>query len=275
MKLFLRIAFCFCLSTGAGLAQRGGGGGHAGGGHAGGGGSSAGHSGGFSGGMSSRSSGFVGGGGSRVGGSISSSHGGGFAGGGIRVGGGFGSAGFFRGGNRGFGGFGGFNRGFRGFYPYYGGFYSPYYSVGYGFGYGYSPSYYDYGYYGPAYSEPAYESPSNAMVYQQPAPTNIYVERANPVTRSYDEYGQPSAPAPWQQSPSAMPNASAGSPVYLIAFADHTIRATAAYWVEGSTLHYVTLEHEHKQTPLASVDRAMSLQLNRERHVSFALPTGQ
>jgi hypothetical protein len=42
--------------------------------------------------------------------------------------------------------------------------------------------------------------------------------------------------------------------------------------VSGDTLHYVTLEHQEKLAPLASVDRALSAQLNRERHVSFALP---
>ena len=40
------------------------------------------------------------------------------------------------------------------------------------------------------------------------------------------------------------------APVYLIAFRDHTIRAAVAYWVDGNTLHYVTLEHESKQALL-------------------------
>ena len=75
--------------------------------------------------------------------------------------------------------------------------------------------------------------------------------------------------------PPAQANASTTSPVYLIAFTDHTIRATAAYWVEGATLHYVSLEHEHKQAPMNTVDRALSVQLNRERRVAFALPNGQ
>jgi hypothetical protein len=94
---------------------------------------------------------------------------------------------------------------------------------------------------------------------QQP----IYVERANPVTHEYDQYGQEvrgGAPA------------STGPPIYLIAMKDHVIRAAAAYWVEGSILHYVTLEHEAKTVPLEGVDRPLSAQLNRERRVQWSLP---
>jgi hypothetical protein len=50
------------------------------------------------------------------------------------------------------------------------------------------------------------------------------------------------------------------------------IRAAASYWVDGGTLHYVTLQREEKQVPLDTVDRDLSLQLNRERRVSFQLP---
>jgi hypothetical protein len=59
---------------------------------------------------------------------------------------------------------------------------------------------------------------------------------------------------------------------YLIAFKDHRITAAVSYWVEGNTLHYVTRQHEQRQTPLDSVDRAFSEQLNRDRHVNFKLP---
>jgi hypothetical protein len=86
------------------------------------------------------------------------------------------------------------------------------------------------------------------------------VERATPVTHQYDEYGQEAAPA------------SGGSPLYLIAFKDHNIRAAVSYWVNGHTLHYVTLEREEKQVPLDSVDRDLSIRLNRERRVQMQLP---
>ena len=86
----------------------------------------------------------------------------------------------------------------------------------------------------------------------------VYCPSASPVTRGYDQYGQ-------QVQPGA-------SPLYLIAFNDHTIRAAISYRVEGNTLHYVTTDREDKQAPLDTVDRALSTQSNRERRVPFQLP---
>ena len=232
------------------------------------------------------------GGGSRGGGGIARG-GGGFTGGGFRGGsggsafrggGGFTGGGGFRGGSGGFIGGGGFRGGggrFSGFRGYYGSYYSPYLYSGYGFGlglgygYGYSPWYdgYDYGYSPyPAYSYPVYQpSPNTTVVYapqaQEQAPAVVYVERANPLTREYDQYGQ-------QISGPTQP-ANSAAPLYLIAFRDHSIRAAAAYWVEGGTLHYTTLEHEQKQAALSTVDRDLSGQLNRERRVAFSLPASQ
>jgi hypothetical protein len=99
---------------------------------------------------------------------------------------------------------------------------------------------------------------------QAQAPTTVYVERPNSLTREYDQYGQ--------QSNRPMAATDSASPLYLIAFRDHTIRAAAAYWVEGDTLHYITQEHEQKQAALGTVDRDLSGQLNRERRVAFSLP---
>ena len=216
--------------------------------------------------------GFRGGGGITRGGSI----GGGFTGGGFRGGGGsvfrggigIGRSSGFRGGYGGYGGYGSYYGG-----GYYGSYYSPYFYPGYGLGYGYWPGYADYGSSSyPAYSYPVYEpSPNVTMVYappaQAPAPATVYVERANPLIREYDQYGQ--------QTNRPTPPTDSGSPLYLIAFRDHSIRAAAAYWVEGGTLHYVTLEHEQKQAALGTVDRDLSGQLNRERRVAFSLPAAQ
>jgi hypothetical protein len=246
MKLVLRIALCCILAAGVGVAQRHGGGGSIGGGSRGGGGSIGG---GFRGGGGSIGGGFRGGG----------SIGGGFRGGGS-IGGAF-RGGGFRGG--GYGGYGG----------YYGSYYSPYFYSGYGLGYGYSPWYSDYGYNSyPDYSYPVYQSsPNVTVVYAPPAPapapSTVYVERPNPATREYDQYGQ--------QTNRPTSSADSAAPVYLIAFRDHSIRAAAAYWAEGGTLHYVTLEHEQKQAPLNTVDRDLSGQLNRERRIAFSLPASQ
>jgi len=201
-------------------------------------------------------------------------HGGG-GGGGFRggsIGGGFRGGGGFIGG-------GGFRGGFGGYRGYYGGF-----GLGYGYGYGYPyygaaywgyPGYYP-GYYGYPYvstypSYPVYEyntSPNVTVIYpaQQQAPVPVYGSPAQPAIPSYDQYGQAVRPG------SAAPAAPNPSPIFLIATKDQTIRAASSYWVDGTTLHYVTLQQEQKQLPLDTVDRALSLQLNRERHVPFTLP---
>jgi hypothetical protein len=205
----------------------------------------------------------MGGGGFRGGGGITR---GGMGGGGFRGGGGINRGGIGGGVFRG----GGIGRswGFRG---YYGSYYSPYMYSGFGLNYGYWPSYSDYGYSPyPAYNYPVYEpSPNMTVVYAPPAPApaTVYVERDSPTTRERDQYGQET-----DRSTSATNSA---PPIYLIAFRDHTIRAAAAYWAEGGTLHYVTLEHEQKQTALSTVDRDLSAQLNRERRIAFALPASQ
>jgi hypothetical protein len=269
MRVLLQLALCGMLAGSGALAQRGGGGhGGGGGGFRGGGGMGGGFRGGGMGG------GFRGGG---MGGGFR----GGFGGGGFRGGGFRGGFNNFKGGRfnnfrfNNFGRFGRFNNGFGGgFWP------------GWGWGWGglgwgdwgwpdsswYCDSYLGcgdggYGYGGGAAA--SYYNPSpNVTVIAPPAQPQaypVYVERANPVTHEYDQYGQETT-----GGASAVSN---GPPIYLIAMKDHVIRAAAAYWVEGANLHYVTLQHEGKQVPLDSVDRPLSIQLNRERRVQFVLPT--
>jgi hypothetical protein len=78
-------------------------------------------------------------------------------------------------------------------------------------------------------------------------------------------------PAP-RQAPQAPQAQQYGDPLYLLAMRDGTIRAVLSYWADGPTVHYVTMDHEQKQAPLSSVDRALSERLNRERNVAFRLP---
>ena len=144
--------------------------------------------------------------------------------------------------------------------PYYG-----YWDDPYGYGYG-------------CYVDPAYTSSYGAGYEYNPSPNVTVIYPANPQTsrstrrpsqpviRNYDGYGQEV-----QSAPRRRPH-TAGSPIYLIATKDQAIRAAASYWVEGKTLHYVTLQHEEKQIPLDSVDRQLSWDLNRERRVPFQLP---
>jgi len=202
--------------------------------------------------------------------------GGGFSGGGMRGGGsfsGFRGGGSFNGFRGNVGGFrGGFNRGFGfrgfsnfGYYPYglYGGlWYDPFW---YDF---WNSDYYPSSY--PSYSYP-YEYPYGG--YGNGGPSVMVISNA--------PYAYPAPPAPeiisappaTAAAPAAPPQASKyEEPLYLIASHDGTIRAVLAYWIDGTTVHYVTMEHEQKQTPLSSIDRNLSERLNRERNVTFRLP---
>jgi hypothetical protein len=61
--------------------------------------------------------------------------------------------------------------------------------------------------------------------------------------------------------------------IFLIAMKDHTIYPVIAYWVDGDTLNYVTVETVVKRVPLDQVDRDLSRQLNDQRNVEFKLPS--
>src|SRR5579875_4040947 len=240
MRLGLRLVLCCMLAAGGAMARGGGGG--------------------------ARGGGF---------------RGGGFVGGRFRGGFGFGG---FRGGT--FGRFG-FNRfGFvGGFGPGWGWGWSPWLTAWgwplWGWGWPlWGPDYYCDPYYSPCgspYSSPyasvgyaGYQiSPNVTVVYPPPAYASASTGPA--VIRQYDEYGQEIPPT---QAPAANePAASAQAPIYLIAFnGTSVIYAAMAYWVDGNMLHYVTLEHQERQAPLSTVNRALSLQLNRERRVPFQLP---
>ncbi|MGA2274865.1 MAG: hypothetical protein ABSH00_15010 [Bryobacteraceae bacterium] len=246
MRALFRVTLAFSVLAWCAMAQRGGGHGGGGGGFHGGGG------GGF---HSSIGGGFHGGG--AIGGS-------GYRGG---YGYGYGRGGYGYGRGYGYGGWG-----YGGYLPYYGWGY-PWYGFGLGYwpDYGYY-NYYPYGYsYPDTYSDPGYAySPGPAMTYapadppaQAVAPSS-YGGAAHPVTRSYDEYGQETA--------AAGGSATSSSPIYLIAQKDGEIQAAASYWIAGQTLHYVTLDRQEKQVELSSIDRALTQQLNHERHVSITLP---
>ena len=79
------------------------------------------------------------------------------------------------------------------------------------------------------------------------------------------------APSAWNAGPNTQTR-KYEEPLYLLAMKDGTIRAVLAYWVDGMTVHYVTMDHEQKQTMLSSLDRSLSERLNRERNVTFQLP---
>jgi hypothetical protein len=116
---------------------------------------------------------------------------------------------------------------------------------------------------------------------QPPVIINQYytVGDPKPVVR---EYAEGSLPEPgdstihaYRAPPPAQPAPEAGQPtIYLIAFTDHNIQAAVGYWLEGDTLHYISLQGTHNRASIELVDRAFSERLNRERNVEFDLGPG-
>jgi hypothetical protein len=233
MRRFILVLFICTFPI---LAQRGG--------HGGGGGGMRGGSGGMRGGS----------GGGMRGGSSGGFRGGGFsggfhAGGGFRNGfrGGFNNQRFFRG-----------NFGFRRFPRTF--FYPAFYG--------------DFGFYDPYFynSYPNYGSYPSAGYSYNSDPTPVIISQ-----NYYSGYPAETQPAPRVEEYRPPPQSATTeerkdeSSLYLIAFKDHIIRAVIAYWADGAILHYVTMDHEQKQTTVTSVDRDLSERLNRERNVAFHL----
>jgi hypothetical protein len=180
-------------------------------------------------------------------------------GGGFR-GGGFGGSGF-HGGFGGFhGGMNGFRGGFRGgFYPRnrafvgwgYGGGYWPYYGAGWGYPY-YGYPYYGYPYYAYPYQAYSYQAYSYPYAYSYPSNDSGY---------AYSGPDQASCPQ------------ANGKPLYLIKLTyENNVWVAQDYWYTAGTLNFITLQGEQNKTPIDSIDRALTLQLNRDCGVAFQLP---
>jgi len=149
-------------------------------------------------------------------------------------------------------------------------------------GYGYVDSY--------GYGPNAYPAPTpdpNAVMGPNGAPSviinqNFAPPMANPVMREYsagpgdqpDNSGMQSYQTP-PSHPYADQSAAAQSEqatIYLLAFKDHTIVPALGYWLDGNTLHYVSVEHSLNQASIDLIDRDLSQRLNDERGVEFRLP---
>jgi len=158
-------------------------------------------------------------------------------------------------------------------YPvYYGGGY------GYGPGNGYDPS----SGYANGYGDQAPPAVNGNAAPSVVINQNFVPPQANPSVRDYDSgdtadqqsglkmYQAPS-PHPYGDGPQAASNDDHAT-IYLIAFKDHSIVQALGYWMEGSTLHYVSAEHSLNQASLDLIDRDLSQRLNSERGVEFKLP---
>jgi hypothetical protein len=144
----------------------------------------------------------------------------------------------------------------------------------------YGGSYYDYDA-PPApmapYSAEAYQVPGYEQMTQPPVVIiNQYFrpDSANPVVRDYSNVPLPE-PGPQLQPPANDQSAATGDQqvMFLIALKDHTIFPAIAYWVEGDTLNYITLQGVKNSVSLGLVDRDFSAQINKERKVEFGLPS--
>jgi len=147
------------------------------------------------------------------------------------------------------------------------------------------------GYPGYGYDTPpqqGYEDPNagennNSGYNDAPPPVvinqNFVPQPTNPVMREYS----PDAPPPSGMRMYEAPTPGAANPrravsddptIYLIAFKDHSIIQALGYWMEGGSLHYVSLEHTLNQVSFDLIDRDASQKLNDERGIEFKLPRG-
>ena len=114
---------------------------------------------------------------------------------------------------------------------------------------------------------------------------NFAPPQGNPVVREYPAdapqdqgsgmrlYQNPSHPYEDAQNAQGARRANDDEPtLYLIAFTDHTIIQALGYWMEGGSLHYVSVEHSLNQVSMNLIDRDLSQRLNDERGVPFKLP---
>ncbi len=183
-------------------------------------------------------------------------HGGGGMGGGFHGGGGMGG-GFHGGMNGGFrGGMGGHGGGFRGGFVgpgFRGGFhpgFGPRNRFIFGFGYsGYWPYYYGPGWgypydaY-PSYPYAGYSYPYNDSTgYVESAPSQVYCPQVN---------GQ--------------------ALVQIKLVYQDNVWVVQNYWYTADTLNFVTPHGEQNKTPISSIDRSVTFELNRACGINFQLP---
>jgi hypothetical protein len=150
--------------------------------------------------------------------------------------------------------------------------------------------------YGYPYMEPQpqviVQAPPAPAAPQAPVIINQYysADTARPTMREYREGELPEssgsrmreyqAPgiAPREEPPKPAARNTAAedqATIYLIAFKDGNIHPSLSFWVQGDTLHYITMRHTHNQASVDLIDRELSKRLNEERNVEFSLPPAQ
>ncbi len=126
----------------------------------------------------------------------------------------------------------------------------------------------------------AYPTGPSDSSYQQTQPPVVIINQyfrpdaVNPQVRDYSNVPLPPTmpqQGPPQEFPAAAPADDSPS-YYLIAMKDHAIIAAVTYWVDGDTIHYITLQGDQNKASLDLVDRDFSKQLNADRRIEFKLP---
>jgi hypothetical protein len=133
---------------------------------------------------------------------------------------------------------------------------------------------------------PVYFSGGNYLQYtppQAPLASNYVSNSQVPdapvviVNQYFRPDGQPEeqtqAPVPVRETPRVTAENQDTDIIFLIAMKDHMIYAAKAYWVEDSTLNYITVQGSQNSASLDLVDRELSQRLNRNRSVVFGLPS--
>jgi hypothetical protein len=92
------------------------------------------------------------------------------------------------------------------------------------------------------------------------------------VVRDYSNVPLPATP-PSNSNTDQTSTAAEQQVIFLVALKDHTIFPAIAYWVEGDTLNYITVQGAKNSVSLDLVDRDFSKQINKERKVEFGLPS--
>jgi hypothetical protein len=59
--------------------------------------------------------------------------------------------------------------------------------------------------------------------------------------------------------------------IYLIAFKDHRVVQALGYWIEGTMLHYVSVEYAFNHASISLIDSDVSRRLNQERGIEFTI----
>jgi hypothetical protein len=116
-----------------------------------------------------------------------------------------------------------------------------------------------------------------AVIDQIPASPTDDPRFANRDPATGREFGPPVSQTPANSSANASHSTSNtvdndGKPtIYLIAFKDHRIVEALGYWIQGTMLHYVSVEYALNHASISLIDPDVSRRLNHERGIEFAL----